>query len=176
MKILIASDWFLKLVIDGQAASLRRRGHEVTLLCRDHALEFGGASDERDAVLSGLVDAGVRVIQLPGRRFGSDGLRAMAVIKRTLRRWRPDVANVHENDDPRLLALTLGFPLVYTVHDPVPHPGADWHPVERFVKTLWLRRANRVVIHARQLEAELPASVQRDRVRVVPHGIDVPSR
>src|SRR6266516_5196480 len=46
-------------------------------------------------------------------------------IRRALSRWQPQVVHVHENHDPRLLALASGYPTVFTVYDPVDHLGAQ---------------------------------------------------
>ena len=76
----------------------------------------------------------------------------MLGIRRALRRWRPHVVHVHENHDPRLLALTSGYRTVLTVHDPLGHPGAPaLTPSENWAFRRWFRRADRFVVHGQAL-------------------------
>ena len=63
---MIASDFFLK-VISGQIAGFREHGHEVLLLCRAHAIEFGGDQEERDRHLAAM---DVPVIELRSKLSG----------------------------------------------------------------------------------------------------------
>lgn len=175
MKVLIAADWYLRLVVEGHALGLRDLGHEVRVLCRDHALEFGDDASERRAVLERLRSAGIPVIELPGRRYGPEGLPATMRAIRSLRSWGMEVLSAHENADPRLLLAGLGVPIVYTIHDPEPHPGeVKKKKLERLVAQMWLRASNRLVVHGPQLVDQLPERVRRRQsVSVVAHGIDV---
>ena len=80
--------------------------------------------------------------------------------------------HVHENYDPRLVALTSGYRTVFTVHDPVQHPGT--HPLsaaEERVFKQWFRRAERFVVHGHALAEELGPIVGRSRIVVIPHGL-----
>ena len=63
MRVALACDWFLKYA-STQTAALARAGAEVMLLCRDHALEFGGDEAERRLALEHAADAGVRIVEL----------------------------------------------------------------------------------------------------------------
>jgi glycosyltransferase involved in cell wall biosynthesis len=177
VRILIVFDWFLKLVVEGQAMALQADGHDVRLLCRDHALEFAGNSAEREEVVERLRSNGIEVIELAGRRYRLDGWKSVVRAKRLLRAWGPDVVSAHENTDPRLLLLSRGTPIVYTVHDPQPHPGAKKQRLaERVVASVWIRSAARVVVHGSELVDALPSRTPRRNVAVVPHGIDVAAR
>jgi glycosyltransferase involved in cell wall biosynthesis len=174
VKILLVTDWFLKLVVEGQAVALSNLGHDVRLLCRAHSEEFAGDNVERHEILQRISDAGVRVREIPGRRFGPEGVRATLAARREIRRWRPDIVSAHENDDPRLLFACYGAPLIYTVHDPEPHPGAKTPTLrERIANALWLRASDCIVVHGAALVAELSNGMRKKPVRVVPHGIDV---
>jgi glycosyltransferase involved in cell wall biosynthesis len=176
LKILLVTDWFLKLVVEGQAVALSELGHEVRLLCGSHLDEFAGDADERTWILNRIRAAGVRVLELPGRRFGPEGIPAMLAAQREIRRWSPDVVSAHQNDDPRLLFASRGAPLVYTIHDPEPHPGAQSpRRRERVAAAAWLRVADCVVVHSESLVTELPERVRRKSIRVIPHGIEVQS-
>jgi glycosyltransferase involved in cell wall biosynthesis len=81
---------------------------------------------------------------------------------------------VHENHDPRLLALTRGYPTVLTVHDPLGHPGApDLTRGENWAFRSWFRRADRFVVHGRALVEELEPLIGRRPIVVIPHGVSV---
>ena len=127
MRILIVCDFLFKYGAQ-QARALAQIGHDVGMLCRSHALEFGGAEDERDEWIEGLRREGVRTLVVPGRVRAPAAVPRMLAIRRALHRWRPQVVHVHENHDPRLLALTTGYPTVLTVHDPLGHPDGSGAP------------------------------------------------
>ena len=100
----------------------------------------------------------------------------MLEIRRHLERWRPQIVHVHENHDPRLLALTRGYPTVLTVHDPLGHPGApDLSRGENWAFRSWFRRAERFVVHGRALVEELEPLIGRRPIAVIPHGVSVRS-
>jgi glycosyltransferase involved in cell wall biosynthesis len=171
MRILIVCDFLFKYGAQ-QARALAQNGHDVRMLCRSHALEFGGAEDERDEWIEGLRREGVQMLVVPGRVRAVAAVPRMLAIRRTLRQWRPQVVHVHENHDPRLLALTTGYPTVLTVHDPLGHPGAPeltrW---ENWVFRRWFWRAERFVVHGQALVAELEPIVGHGRIIVIPHGL-----
>jgi glycosyltransferase involved in cell wall biosynthesis len=170
MRVLIVCDFLFKYGAQ-QARSLVQTGHDVTMLCRSHALEFGGAEAERDECLAGLRQEGIKMLVVPGRIRSPAAVPAMVALRRALRRWRPDIVHVHENHDPRLLALTTGYRTVLTVHDPLGHPGAPtlsrW---ENWAFRHWFRRAERFVVHGKALVEELAPIVGRGRIVVIPHG------
>jgi glycosyltransferase involved in cell wall biosynthesis len=171
MRILIVCDFFLKYGAQ-QARSLARMNHDVAILCRSHAFEFGGHPGERDELLTGARLDGVRLFVVPYRIRSSRAVPAVLEIRRALRRWRPDVVQVHRNHDPRLLALTAGYRTVLTVHDPVDHPGAV--VLKRWANRAdkqWFRRADRFVVHGPALAAELAPLVDPRRIAVIPHGV-----
>jgi glycosyltransferase involved in cell wall biosynthesis len=141
------------------------------MLCRHHALEFGGSMVERRDVLETLQRDGVRMFVVPGRVRSIAAVPVMLEIRRELRAWRPEVVHVHENFDPRLLALTRGYRTVFTVHDPSEHLGArSFTRTERWLRSRWFRRAERCVVHGQALAEELAPIVDRRRIAVIPHG------
>lgn len=170
MRVLIVCDFLFKYGAQ-QARSLAQIGHEVAMLCRSHALEFGGADAERDELVAGLRREGIKMLVVPGRVRSAAALPRMVEIQRALRAWRPQVVHVHENHDPRLLAMTAGYRTVLTVHDPLGHPGAPeltrW---ENWAFRHWFRRADRFVVHGQALVDELAPIVGRGRIVVIPHG------
>jgi len=174
VKILIVTEWYLKLVVEGQAAALATLGHDVRLLCRSHALEFDGNRDERRAILDKLEAAGVGVIELPGRRYDPASLPAVLRARREIAAWGPEVVSAHQNTDPRLLFAARGAPIVYTLHDPEPHPGDKPRSArERLAEHLWIRAADVIVLHGPALRRQLTGLAASKPIRFVPHGIDV---
>jgi glycosyltransferase involved in cell wall biosynthesis len=170
MRVLIVCDFLFKYGSQ-QARSLVRSGHDVALLIRSHALEFGGSRSERDVVLDALRRDGIRLFVVPGRIRSVSAIPVLLEIRRELRAWQPQVVHVHENHDARLLALTSGYPTVFTVHDPVEHLGArPFTRVERWVFKRWFRRTERFVVHGQALADELPPSVRGTPLAVIPHG------
>jgi glycosyltransferase involved in cell wall biosynthesis len=171
MRVLIVCDFFLKYGAQ-QARSLARMNHEVAILCRSHAFEFGGHSGERDELLARAADDGVGLFVVPDSICSLRAVPTVLEIRRALRRWRPDVVHVHRNHDPRLLAVTAGYRTVLTVHDPVDHPGAvvlkRW---QNRAEAQWLRRADRYVAHGPTLAEELARHVDSRRIAVIPHGV-----
>lgn len=176
MRILIVCDFLFKYGAQ-QARSLVRVDHDVAMLCRSHALEFGGAAAERDEVIDGLRREGIQMLVVPGRVRSLTAVAPMVDIRRELRRWRPQIVHVHENHDPRLLALTTGYPTVLTVHDPLGHPGSpELTRGEDWAFRRWFRRADGFVVHGRALVEELEPIVGRDRrIVVIPHGATLDS-
>jgi glycosyltransferase involved in cell wall biosynthesis len=175
--VLVVFDWFLRHVVEGQAEALRELGHEVLLLCRDHSLEYGGNQDERTRVMTRLRGRGVEVIELPGKRLSASGPAQVVSARRQVTRWQPDVVSAHQNSDPRLLLASRGWPTIYTVHDPVPHPGAASAKLpERLTERGWLRMSDHVVVHGTQLLTELPKGLRNGKTNTIPHGIQVADR
>lgn len=171
MRVLVACDWFLKYAAS-QAQALARVGVDVRLLCRSHALEFGGSADERAAVL-GRLD-GVPVVFLGGRVSSLRAAPEARRLRRAVRAWRPDIVHVHDNADPRLLAIVGGLPRVTTIHDPVPHPGQPApNRIERVIRRKLVSGSDAVVVHGASLVDELPPWARGRRVAVIPHGTTV---
>ncbi len=171
MRILIVCDFFVKYGSQ-QAQSLVNIGHDVAMLVRSHSAEFGGSAAERDEALDALRREGIQSFVVPGRVRSLSAIPRLFDTRRKLHKWRPEIVHVHENYDPRLVALTSGYRTVFTVHDPVQHLGA--RPLtaaqERIFKR-WFRRAERFVVHGHALAEELAPIVGRARIVVIPHGV-----
>ena len=171
MRVLVACDWFLKYAAS-QASALARAGAEVELLCRTHALEFGGSSKERARVLDQL--AGVSCRELPGRISSPRSVGHVIRLRRDIHARAPDIVHAHDNTDPRLLAIVAGLTRVVTVHDPVPHPGQPTlSRIEGGVRRRWVTGSAAVVVHGRALASELPPWMRARPVRSIPHGTAV---
>ncbi len=178
MRVALACDWFLKYTC-AMAAGLARAGADVVLLCRDHSLEFGGDDAERRAMVAVARDAGVLVLEAPGRLWDPKAAPELLRIRRRIARFAPEVIHVHDGSvDPRALALLPRVTTVITVHDPTVHPG---HPEARLFARRWLlesskralkARAKVVVIHSEHLRPEVQLRPGQ-RCVVVPHGLDV---
>jgi glycosyltransferase involved in cell wall biosynthesis len=177
MRVALACDWFLKYTA-AQAAGLASAGADVLLLCRDHPFEFGGDAAERADTLGRARDAGVEVLEAPGRLWDPAAVPLLLRIRRRIARFRAQVVHVQDRVDPRAIALLpLRAPAVLTVHDPVLHPG---QPVARLAPKRWLlegsrsawrRRARVIVVHSERLRAEVALRAGQ-RCVVIPHGLD----
>jgi glycosyltransferase involved in cell wall biosynthesis len=171
MRILVVCDFLFKYGAQ-QARALAQLDHDVWMLCRSHALEFGGEAAEREECVAGLEREGIRMLVVPGRIRSIAAVPRMLEIRRVIRNWCPDVVHVHENHDPRLLALAAGYPTVLSVHDPLGHPGAPeltrW---ENWAFRRWFHRADRFVVHGEALVEELVPLVGRAGIVVIPHGL-----
>jgi glycosyltransferase involved in cell wall biosynthesis len=155
-----------------QARALARAGHDVAILCRSHALEFGGEAAERDELFESLRREGIGIVVIPGRIRSISAVPKLVRVRRALNRWRPQIVHVHENHDPRLLALTTGYRTVLTVHDPLGHPGApELNRWENWAFRHWFRRADRFVVHGEPLVEELAPIVRGAPMVVIPHGV-----
>lgn len=169
-RVVVMCSWFLKYAA-GQVVGLRRAGADVALLCRDSLEEFAGSRSEYDRLLDDVKASGADVIVLPGRVSSLGSIPAVLRLRRSLRAWGPDVVHAHAHNDPRLLALAAPYPLVATIHDPVPHPGSA-HPgiVREKIERRWNRQADLLIVHGEKL-AELIRPEKRP-VAVVPHGTE----
>lgn len=173
MRVAIACDWFLKYATQ-QAAALARTGTDVMLLCRDHAHEFGSSHAERETALDVARAAGVRVVVLPGRVGSATALRGTARALDALRRFRPDIVHLHDNQDPRLAAVARLSRSVVTVHDPLPHPGAlRVGRVREALRSAVRTSADAFVVHGNGLAGQLAPQAAGRRIEVVPYGVAV---
>jgi glycosyltransferase involved in cell wall biosynthesis len=175
VRVMIVCDFFVKYGSE-QALALKGLGHDVGVLLRSHAHEFGGSVGERDLIVSQLADNGVRLFVVPGRVRSLSAVPALLKIRRDLTCWSPQVVHVHENHDPRLVILTRGYRTVFTVHDPTQHPG--YRPLTRtgaLAFNWWFRRADRFVVHGGALVEELEPLTRGRPIAVIPHGVSVRS-
>ena len=173
LSVVIVVDWFLRYASE-QAVGLRRAGADVTLVCRDHALEFRGDNSERAAVLDAACEAGVRVLILGGRVSRARGWLSAAGLRRVLSTRPIDVVHAHLNQDHRLLLLAwaLRRPVVLTVHDPEPHPGQpELRRLSSLVHRLWIRTARSLVVHGERLRETAERLFPGASVAVMPHGL-----
>lgn len=154
-----------------------RAGADVTILTRDHDLEFGGQEGAAAEFVVKAAGPDVAVRTVAGRVRSASGWRQALRLRRALR--EPGGAYLHLQEsvgnDPRLLIAAGVRPRRYalTVHDPVLHPGDH--------ETRWARGVNRrivggaalIFVHAEALRDELIAEqAPPGEIVVVPHGVD----
>jgi len=177
-RLLHVCDFHLKYAT-GLAHGLAGRGADVTLLTRDHDLEFGAEPGAMQRFVARRAAGTFRHEVLPGRVRDPTGLRVTGRIGRRLRAWAPDAIHFQESvgTDLRLL-LASGVPwrrYALTVHDPSPHPGDEWPLVRRATLRVLLRGAGVVFVHSEVLEESLRAGIGTPApIVVVPHGMDPP--
>ncbi len=174
-RVLLACEWFVKYTA-GLARGLIDVGCDVTLLTRDHDIEFGGEPGAMRAFVSRTLDGAGRHLELAGRVRDPEALPEMVRLRRRLDAWRPDFVHIQDSltHDMRL-AVAAGFPrrhYAVTVHDPAPHPGDPQPPWRiRTVRRELRRHADLVFVHSEGMVEELRASDHARRaVEVVPHG------
>jgi glycosyltransferase involved in cell wall biosynthesis len=156
---------------------LARAGAAVTMLRRDHDLEFGGAAGAAEEFVRGAVGPEVELATLEGRVRSLRGWTQAVALRRALRDGSPQVVHLQESiaNDPRLL-LAAGVRrrrFAFTVHDPVRHPGdqASWWTVRTNIALA--RAAGLVFVHGEALREELiEIAAPRAPVVVIPHGVD----
>ena len=176
-RVLLACDWFVKYTA-GLARGLADIGCEVTLLTRDHDLEFGAEPGKMREFVAETLDGTARHLELGGRVREVSRLRDVV-------RLRGDVSALEAGSGARAggaprndmrLAVVAGLArrrYALTVHDPARHPGdrerSAWGgAMEHALR----RRAQLIFVHSRALADELMATGDvRGPIEVVPHGI-----
>jgi alpha-maltose-1-phosphate synthase len=173
LRVLLVCDWFLKTAAR-HAVALRSTGANVGLLCRTHALEFGGSHEEREELIADVCEAGVDLFEVPGRFSSVRVLPTLGALARSIRSWKPMIVHAHDNYDPRLFLLTQGYPSLVTVHDPRPHLGARGIGTFRdVIRRAWRARAARLVVHGEEPRTTLAAVHRSAKIVVLPLGIDL---
>jgi glycosyltransferase involved in cell wall biosynthesis len=171
VKIALVCDWFLKIAAE-QAVGLLRAGAEVHVVCRHHLQEFGGSEEEWQERIDLMRHAGVRVSVVDGRTSSLTALRSAGRAARALRAWNPDLVHAHPSLDPWLHLIVTGYPLVVTIHDPVPHPGEiPYRFHHQALSDGWTRRADALVAHGEALAALIESDARGRPVWVIPHGL-----
>jgi len=174
-RVLLACDWFVKYT-SGLASGLLDVGCDVTLLTRDHGLEFGDDPAAMREFVTGALGGRGTHLELAGRVSDPVSLRGLGRLRRRIAAWRPDVVHAQEaiSNDLRLV-FAAGMPrhrYALTVHDPTPHPGerqaAGWRsPGQRLLR----RRASLVFAHSRILAEQIvEIGDARAPIEVIPHG------
>jgi glycosyltransferase involved in cell wall biosynthesis len=177
VRVMVTCDFHLKYAT-AQSAGLARAGADVLLLCRTHAMEFGGDAAERRRALDAAHEAGVSTMEMPGRLWDLTAAPQLAATRKRIALFAPDIIHAHRDSDPRALLLLPEAPTVLTIHDAKPHPG---HPVARFppkrwflngADNAWVARARAIIVHSERLCEELKLRAHQ-RCFVVPHGLEV---
>jgi glycosyltransferase involved in cell wall biosynthesis len=173
VRTLLVFTWFWRYSA-AQAVALRRAGVDLALLHPRHLYEFKGRAVELDAIDEAIARAGIRRFSLPERVSSLGSLPSALSLARRLRRWAPELVHVHDNHDPRMLAIARAPACVLTIHDPRPHVGASaLSGARRRIRDAWIRRADRIVVHGSRLRDELSELVPGKRIVVIPHGTAV---
>jgi starch synthase len=175
-KVLLVCEWFVKYTA-GLARGLADAGCDVTLLTRDHDIEFGDEPGAMREFVAGMLEGRARHLELGGRVRELGRARDVVRLRRGASSWEPDYVHIQDSltHDMRL-ALASGYPwdkYAVTVHDPAPHPGDPQPPTRiRLVRRSLRRHADLVFSHSDVLIDELRELGDiRGAAEVVPHGI-----
>jgi glycosyltransferase involved in cell wall biosynthesis len=179
LRVLLACDFFVRYSA-GLAGGLEREGAAVTLLTRDHDLEFGGRPGASERFVQRLAP-GVDHRRLEGRVRSPRGLAGARRMRRSIGLLDPDVVHVQEGivNDVRLLfaAGARRGRYALTFHDPSPHPGDGVTRRDILANRALLRAAGLIFVHGERLREELIANARpRAPIVVVPHGVDAGDR
>lgn len=175
LRVLLACD-FHRIYCAMLAGALDQAGADVTMLTRDHDLEFGGVPGASAAFIEREAP-GVDLRLLSGRVRSPGGWRRALALRRELGHDRDTVVHLQEATVNDLRLLTAAPPrrgrFALTVHDPVHHPGdrgdVTGPPIERLLR----RRAGLIFIHSEALKEELlEVSPTKAPVVVIPHASD----
>jgi glycosyltransferase involved in cell wall biosynthesis len=175
-RVLLACEWFVRYTA-GLARGLADNGCDVTLLCRDHDLEFGDVPGAMQAYVDGRFGGHGRQIALRGRVRDVGELRRMMLARRVVGSWGPEFVHIQDSLTHDLrLAVAGGYPwrrFALTVHDPTNHPG-DTAPNARIlqVRRALRRQASLIFVHSDSLAAEMyDTGDVRGAVEVIPHPL-----
>ena len=153
-----------RVVID-LAAHLRDRGHVVATAWPDGD---GTAQDWRLPL-----EAGVGARGRPGARQVAGALHDGARLARRLRRFRPDVVNLHYPRGQTLyfdaLQRVLGYRMVLSFHN---SDLFDASPAVRARLPGWIARAAAVTAVSEELACALALVAPAPRALVIPNGVD----
>jgi glycosyltransferase involved in cell wall biosynthesis len=149
------------------AAGLKSHGHEVVTAWPD------GEESEGEAALPLCVDISLNPLVLI--RTAIEGVRGLASLAGLLRRFRPDVVNIHFPGSQALYFLPLrvfyGYRLVLSFH------GSDAHFAAGAVRQslrLTMRRSDRITAVSAAAKRALTAMAPdcEDKIEIIHNGID----
>jgi glycosyltransferase involved in cell wall biosynthesis len=175
LRVLMACDFFLRYS-SGVVGGLVQAGADVTLLSRNHGIEFGGDNGEATAFVAHAA-AGARFVTIGGRVRSVRGAGEAIEMRRRLHRWSPDVVHVQESISNDIRLLLAARPrlrrFALTIHDPVRHPGDAVSRSSDLGNRVLVRTAGLIFVHGEALRDEL-IDVARPKapIVVIPHGID----
>jgi glycogen(starch) synthase len=168
--------------VEALARQLVAEGHDVRVLTRGDQPEarrdtLDGVRVTRAAVDPLAIDFTVETLLAWAQASEHALLRAALPM---LHRWRPDVVHAHDwlvAQSSITLAEATGAPLVATLHatEAGRHQGWLPQPLNRAIHSVerWLaQRASEVITCSTSMRDEVTRLFERERVTVVPNGID----
>ena len=173
-KVLLVCDFHLRYCAN-LAGGISRAGAGVTLLTRDHDLEFGGVAGAAKRFTEQAMGDAV-LWRLPGRVRSLRGWPQAPRLRRAAKRFEPDVVHVQSSvgNDPRVAIASDMHPgrFALTIHDPSRHPGELARRRDTIEDMLLIRFAGLIFVHGEALKEELIERFKpRAPVVVVPHGV-----
>jgi glycosyltransferase involved in cell wall biosynthesis len=176
MRVLVMLDWFVyytAAIVNGLV-----REAEVVVVQRDHGYELGVEESRRAReIRRSLFDEHAEVMFIRGRQRSLRGVIDVLRVVAKLMKNPPDVIHVQDTSDWRLaaIAILLRRPWILTIHDVVPHLGAQerGNILQRRVRRRLRSGASAVIVHGRR-QSELARRQEwfnpGQSVFVIPHG------
>ena len=172
MRIVIVSLHFAEYAMN--LASALAQENKVLLILRKANVKAELGSIKPDTLPDGM-----EVLELPYYKFKDPRWAANVVrLVSSVRSFKPDIIHVQEKGDHDLVLALLGlrgFPMILTIHDPVPHSGSDVNKkphIKRFLQKL-RKLSKAAIVHGEKLknETKIVAPFLEDRIYSIPHGL-----
>ena len=172
MRIFIFAVSFCEYIIQ-KANALVSKGHEVMVM-----MPYPLISSTVGSEINILLDQRINTIfyrgkKRPNRLFDLFRMRFFKIIGN----FSPDVFHIHENAEIETLLICLRFPqvpLIITIHDVIPHIGADSRISLRgkLIKGYLRHHADTIHVHGETLKNELSKLDYRlaKKGEIIPHG------
>jgi glycosyltransferase involved in cell wall biosynthesis len=153
LRVAIILDWFV--IYAAAVVNALVDECDVLVVMRDHGYELGVDGPAPEARRS-LFDPRIEVCFVKGAQSDLGSLVSVMECRRALRRFSPDVVHAQAHTDWRLemVAQVSRAPFLLTIHDVVPHPGAEGrgNKVQLAVQERLRARADAILVHAEKLE------------------------
>jgi len=93
-------------------------------------------------------------------------------VAKAIKAFRPDLVHFPLSHpwNPIMALMVAPTPVVFTVHDPIPHSGARWRHVTEVTHQIMYRRAERIIVLCQFSLSLLPRRL-KSKATVIPHPV-----